>query len=111
MEDMFQPIIWWVAVVDIPIIGSLVLMILHSRKDQNMRYDAIRRIIDQSHDELWQSVSDFKLVVAKSYASNDDLKDVEHRLIAHLLRIESKLENQRHINLPGFTPSAIHPGQ
>jgi hypothetical protein len=108
MDESLQPLIWWIAAVDVPIIGSLVLMILHSRRDQSGRFDAIRNIMDESHDDLWQSVTDFKLVVARSYASNDDLKDVEQRLIAHLLRIESKLENQRQVTLPGYPDPPIH---
>ena len=38
------------------------------------------------------ALSAFKLEAAKSYASISDLKELELRLVAHLLRIESKLD-------------------
>ena len=34
----------------------------------------------------------FKLEVAKSYASISDMRELEDRLVAHLLRIEAKLD-------------------
>jgi len=34
----------------------------------------------------------FKLEVAKTYASIMEMKDVEGRIVTHLLRIESKLD-------------------
>jgi hypothetical protein len=37
-------------------------------------------------------LADFKLDIARNYASIAYLKDVENRLTAHLLRIEAKLD-------------------
>jgi hypothetical protein len=39
-----------------------------------------------------EGLSAFKLEVAKSYASIADMKELEARLVGHLLRIEEKLD-------------------
>lgn len=40
-----------------------------------------------------EDLAAYKLEVAKSYASTGYLKDVEARLMAHLVRIEAKLDD------------------
>ena len=51
-------------------------------------------LLEEGIDEHRESLSAFKLEVAKSYASMACLKDVEIRLTRHLQRIEDKLDNQ-----------------
>lgn len=44
---------------------------------------------------LWRlqsALAEFKLDVAKNYASNQSLREVENRLVAHLNRIEAKID-------------------
>jgi hypothetical protein len=57
------------------------------------------RAIEKAHEanlretrDLAGRLADFKLDVARNYASIAYLKDVENRLTSHLLRIEAKLD-------------------
>lgn len=43
---------------------------------------------------LSAQLADFKLDVAKNYASNSSLREVEARLVMHLNRIEAKLDRR-----------------
>lgn len=52
----------------------------------------MRDVVDTRNAQLREALSSFKLEVAKNYAATADLKDLERRLVAHLLRIESKLD-------------------
>jgi len=72
---------WWITVIELPAIAGLVWYAYQTRKDA---LAAAVRI----HDEL----SDYKLAVAKDYASVGYLKDVEARLQSHLNRIEEKID-------------------
>jgi len=74
-------LIWWITVVDLPALAGLLWMILHLRKETQ-----------SSLDELNDDLQEFKLEVAKTYASQSDMRSIEKRLVAHLLRIESKLD-------------------
>jgi hypothetical protein len=47
--------------------------------------------LDETRD-LRHALAEFKLEVARGYASIGYIKDVENRLTAHLLRIEGKLD-------------------
>lgn len=73
--------LWWVTVVEIPALAGLFWLLWRQRLEQSAAVDALK-------DEL----ADFKLEVAKSYASTQALKDAEVRLTAHLVRIERKLD-------------------
>ena len=64
------------------------------------------RALEKAHEanvretrDLAGRFADFKLDVARNYASIAYLKDVENRLTSHLLRIEAKLD---------ATPTADH---
>lgn len=86
-------LIWWISAVDLPALGGLFWLILRTRRDTDQQLDAARRLADAGDTRLRESIADFKLEVAKSYASLANLNDVERRLVAHLLRIEAKLEH------------------
>lgn len=43
-------------------------------------------------NSLLQGLNDFRLEVTRDYAQSNDLKELEARLTAHLLRIQAKLE-------------------
>lgn len=49
-------------------------------------------MVESRNAQLREALSAFKLEVAKSYASVSDLRDLETRLVSHLLRIEAKLD-------------------
>lgn len=83
MPDTLVPtILWWIAAVDMPLLSGFMMMAARYKRD-----------IDQSLQYLRDALTGYKLEVAQAYASIQQLKDLEARLVAHLLRIETKLEN------------------
>lgn len=70
MGTLSIDLIWWITVIDLPAMAGLFWMIWRLRENLN----------------------NFKLEVAKTYASQADMRGVEKRLVEHLLRIESKLD-------------------
>jgi len=81
MSLFSHDLIWWITVIDLPALSALFVMIWRMRKD----FEAGERA--QS-----QALSDFKLDVAKTYASMANVRELEARIVAHLLRIEAKLD-------------------
>lgn len=82
MPDLFDnALIWWITAVELPVLGGLFWMIHKNKKETD------RELLTQR-----DALMNFKLDVAKSYASITDVKDLEVRLVAHLLRIEAKLD-------------------
>ncbi len=73
--------LWWISAVEIPALAGLFMM--HQR---------LRRDFEALSLGTREALSDFKLEVARTYASLDHMKDVEVRLTEHLLRIEAKLD-------------------
>ena len=61
---------WWITVIEIPVITALFWMIWRLRDE----------------------ISNHKIKVAEDYAERADVKILEQRLTAHLLRIEAKLD-------------------
>jgi len=85
-------LLWWITVVDLPAMAGLFLLIWRTRKDSENSARHMHEILDVRSTQLREALSAFKLEVAKSYASNHDMKDLETRIVAHLLRIEAKLD-------------------
>ena len=85
-------LIWWITAVDLPALSGLLWLIFHSRNEANDAIGALHETIDVRSNQLREALSAFKLEVAKSYASVTDMKDLETRIVAHLLRIEAKLD-------------------
>lgn len=82
MTDLFDSaLIWWITAVELPVFGGLFWLIHKNKKETD------RELLAQR-----DALMNFKLDVAKSYASITDVKDLEVRLVAHLLRIEAKLD-------------------
>lgn len=73
---------WWVTAIDIPLITAFIAACVHFRSNVTRQIDEMRERFNQ-----------YKLEVAQNYASINHVKDLESRLIAHLLRIETKLDN------------------
>lgn len=84
-------LIWWVTVVELPALAGLLLLIWRNRRDMETSLEDARHEFDIGLGFLRESLSAFKLEVAKSYASISYLKEVERRLTDHLIRIEDKL--------------------
>lgn len=86
--------LWWVTVVDIPVASALFLMIWRGRRDTESRLDHLHQLLETRHSQMRESLSVYKLEVAKTYSTQTDLRNLEGRLVSHLLRIESKLDKQ-----------------
>lgn len=93
MDTIFQSsLLWWVTAVELPVFSGLFWMILKARQDAQEATDILQQMLDVRTTQLKESLLTFKLEVAKSYASVTDMKDLETRIVSHLLRIESKLD-------------------
>lgn len=84
--------VWWITVIDLPALSGLFWMIWKTRRDSQESDQQLRNVIESRNAQLREALSAFKLEVAKNYAAVSDLKDLESRLVGHLLRIESKLD-------------------
>jgi hypothetical protein len=90
---------WWVTAVELPVLGGLYWLLWRTRTDLDARTGDNRLRTEAGDTRLRERIADFKLEVAKSYASVASLNDVERRLVAHLVRIETKLD--RHLAAGG----------
>lgn len=75
-------LIWWITAVDIPLVTGFVLTLGRTRQQLEANITRVRDVL-----------ASYKLEVAHHYASVNSVKDLESRVIAHLLRIENKLDN------------------
>lgn len=82
MEEVLgHQLTWWVTMIDLPALTGLLWMIWRTRKET-----------EEAIHNLYEALTAFKLEAAKSYAYVTDLKDLEIRIVNHLLRIEAKLD-------------------
>ena len=84
--------IWWISVVDIPASASLFILFWRGKKEADLQLDHLNRLLETRHSQLRDSLSSYKLEVAKTYSTQSELRNLEGRLVSHLLRIESKLD-------------------
>ncbi len=75
-------LMWWITAVELPAVAGLFLLIWRTRRE-------LDRSVGKTSDDL----AEFKLDVAKNYASQAALKETERRLTDHLVRIERKLDS------------------
>lgn len=87
-------LIWWITAIELPALGGLFWLIQQTRKETDQALEPLRRGLETSGVQLRESLSAYKLEVAKSYASVADVKALEDRLTGHLLRIETKLDGR-----------------
>jgi lipopolysaccharide biosynthesis regulator YciM len=85
-------LVWWITVVDIPALSALFWLIWRTRREADEAIDHLHDKMDKRSSQFRESLSAFKLEVAKSYATAGDMKDLEGRIVSHLLRIEAKLD-------------------
>ncbi|OHC74837.1 MAG: hypothetical protein A3G18_10360 [Rhodospirillales bacterium RIFCSPLOWO2_12_FULL_58_28] len=89
-------VIWWITAVELPALAGLFWLNWRNRQDAGDESDAVRYSCENGMARLRESLSAYKLEVAKSYASLGYLKEVEQRLTSHLIRIEDKLGSAGH---------------
>ena len=92
MNLVSQDLIWWISAFDLPAMGGLFWLIWRTRQDSEQAVDHLHDLLEHRSSQLREALSAFKLEVAKTYASQNDLRDLEARLTSHLLRIEAKLD-------------------
>ncbi len=83
---------WWITASELPVLSALFWMIWRARKESDLALQHLREMVETRNAQMREALSSFKLEVAKSYASITDLKELEMRLVSHLLRIEAKLD-------------------
>jgi hypothetical protein len=89
MNDDFA---WWITGVDLPAMGGLFWLIWKTRRYAEVTAARMREVMEARNAQLREALSSFKLEVAKNYASISDMRELESRLVGHLLRIEAKLD-------------------
>lgn len=89
---MNSGLIWWITAVDLPVLSTLFWMNVRTRRESEQAIEDLREGFELRSSQLREALSSFKLEVAKSYASVTDMKDLEGRIVSHLIRIESKLD-------------------
>lgn len=92
MTILTEDLVWWITVVDLPAMAGLLAFIWRTRQDNQQAVTHVKKTLDHRSDQLRDALNAFKLEVAKNYASHSDLRDLETRIVSHLLRIESKLD-------------------
>jgi len=93
MNELFDSgLIWWITAVDLPVLSGMFWLIFRIQGEAEDAIDTLHETLDVRSTQLREGLAAFKLEVAKSYASVTDMKDLETRIVAHLLRIESKLD-------------------
>ena len=93
MFDLSTPLTWWITMIDIPALGGLFWLIWHTRRENTDEIEHLRDVVESRNAQLREALSAFKLEVAKTYASVADMRELETRLVSHLLRIEAKLDS------------------
>jgi hypothetical protein len=87
----FPPGLALLAASDASSFGAIAWLYWKRHQDHERMLDRLREACLDETRELRHALAEFKLDVARGYASVGLLKDVENRLTAHLLRIEAKL--------------------
>ena len=67
-------------------------MIFRARTSNEQAITELRGLLELRSKQLKEYLSAFKLETARTYAAINDVKDVELRIVQHLLRIEEKLD-------------------
>ena len=92
MNIFSEDLIWWITAIDLPAMAGLFWLIWRTRQDSEQAVDHLQMMLDRRSEQFRDALNSFKLEVAKTYASQSDMRDLEKRLVNHLLRIEAKLD-------------------
>lgn len=93
MTLLSHDLVWWITVFDLPAMASLFWLIWRTRHEAENKADHLQTLLERRTEQLRDALASFKLEVAKTYASQNDLRQVEARIVDHLLRIEAKLDS------------------
>lgn len=88
-----KELIWWITAFELPAFAGLFWLIWKGRSDAQDCYDELASALEKRTAQHREALSAYKLEVAKTYAAHSDVKELESRVIAHLLRIEAKLDS------------------
>lgn len=91
-ETWTVDLIWWISAVELPALAGLFWLTWRNRRDADAAFNDCRSRCDSNVSGQRERLAAYKLEVAKSYASIAYIKEVEHRLTKHLIRIEDKLD-------------------
>jgi hypothetical protein len=92
MNSAHLDLVWWITVFDLPAMAGLFWLIWRTRQDGQNSADQLHTLLARRSEQMREALNAFKLEVAKTYASQSDMRELEGRLTGHLLRIESKLD-------------------
>lgn len=92
MTTLSHDLVWWITVIDLPAMAGLFWLIWRTRQDTEDTAAHLQTLLERRTEQLRDALNAFKLEVAKTYASQNDLRQVELRIVDHLLRIEAKLD-------------------
>ncbi len=90
--NISQDLIWWITIFDLPAMAGLFFLIWRTRQDGENAIEQLHALFERRNDYFRSALGEFKLEVAQTYASQGDMRELEARLTAHLLRIEAKLD-------------------
>lgn len=92
MTNISHDLLWWITVIDIPALAGLLFMIIRLRAEHYKVIETLNAKLDKRCDQLREALHAFKLEAAKTYVSQQNLSAKEKGLIAHLIRVEEKLD-------------------
>ncbi len=87
-----QELVWWITAVELPALSGLFWLIWRTKRESERALSRLRESLDVRNAQMREALAAFKLEVAKSYAAIADMRELESRLVGHLLRIEAKLD-------------------
>lgn len=86
-------IIWWITAFELPVFGGMFWLIWRNRKESRDDSRRLNSALEKRTAQLREALGAYKLEVVKTYAARSDVRELESRLISHLLRIEAKLDS------------------
>jgi hypothetical protein len=90
--EISNDLTWWITMIELPVITALFWLIWQIRAESQRKIEYLQRVVELRSEQLRDSLAAFKLEAAQNYASQTALRDLESRLVQHLLRIEAKLD-------------------
>ena len=85
-------LVWWITAFELPCLAGLLYLIYRNRRDVDLAQAELGGRVDAQYDQMRSALSDFKLEAAKTYSAIVDVRELEGRIVSHLLRIEAKLD-------------------
>ncbi len=92
MEQFGKDYLWLVTGMDIPMLMTMIWLAIKYYKETEKRLNDVEKLFETIRGNFEQKLLDYKLHVANEYARLSMVKEMEMRVVSHLLRIESKLD-------------------